>query len=53
MGHAFVVVWKDGLSVDNMQAVSNTILDGPSMAIFSVMIGFYFGSRGLEKFIKK
>jgi len=53
LGHAFVVVWKDGLSVDNMQAVSNTILDGPTMAIFSVMIGFYFGSRGLEKFIKR
>jgi len=48
--HSVVVISNEGLTIDNMETISNTIFNEPTMAILSVIIGFYFGSRGLEKF---
>ena len=44
-----VVLFKEGFTFENMASVQAAIFDQPTMAILSVIIGFYFGSRQLEK----
>ena len=48
-----VVYAADG-SVDGatLDAIHSRLLDDPTNAIFAVIIGFYFGSRSLEKMSK-
>ncbi len=45
-----VVYATDGsLDAATLDAIHNRLLDDPTNAIFAVIVGFYFGSRAMEK----
>jgi hypothetical protein len=46
-----VLVKQNGVSAANLKEITGAILDDPYMAVFSVICGYYFGSRAMEKFI--
>lgn len=47
---AFAVIIGQGITIENMQLALNTIFDDNAIAIFSAVIGYYFGARTFEKF---
>lgn len=49
---SFVLVVRQGLSVENVDFAMKAIFDDNSMAIFSAIVGFWFGSRAIEKFAR-
>jgi len=50
-GSAWVLVLHEGLTPQNIQQVSTLVLDDPYMAVFSTIVGFWFGMRSLEKYM--
>lgn len=46
---ATIILVSPGLNVTNMKLAISAILDDNTMAIFSTIMGYYFGSRSLEK----
>lgn len=47
---AFVLVISQGLTVENLNLAMATIFDDTTVAVFSTILGFWFGARALEKF---
>jgi len=47
---AFAVIIGQGLTIANMELPLNLIFDDNAIAIFSAVVGFWFGSRAMEKF---
>ena len=47
---AFAVIIGQGITVQNMELALNTIFDDNAIAIFSAVLGYWFGSRAMEKF---
>lgn len=47
---SFMLVVNQGLTVQNVDFAMKSIFDDSTMAIFSAIVGFWFGSRAIEKF---
>lgn len=47
---AFAIVISQGLSLTNLQSALVIIFDDNTIAIFSAVMGFWFGARTMEKF---
>jgi len=52
IGSGIVIVMQAGLNANNVVTVTNSILDEPFMAIMSVIVGYFFGSRSVEMLSK-
>lgn len=50
---AFAAIIGQGLNIQNLQFALNTIFDDNAIAIFSALVGYWFGSRSLEKFMEQ
>lgn len=46
---AFIILMNGTLTIENMKLALDAILDENTMAIFSTILGYYFGARSLEK----
>lgn len=44
-----IVLLQSGLTIENMEAATKIILDDTTISIITIIIGFYFGSRLLNK----
>jgi len=44
-----IVLLQSGLNIENMEAATKIILDDTTISIITIIIGFYFGSRFLNK----
>lgn len=47
---AFAVLMNQGVTVQNIEIVMKVLFDDATVAIFSTVLGFWFGARALEKF---
>lgn len=47
---AFAMIISQGISLNNLQTAITIIFDDNTIAIFSAVMGFWFGARTMEKF---
>lgn len=48
-----MIVFSEGINIENMKEALDLILDENTIAIFSMILGFWFGGRSLERLLAK